>query len=48
MNSSLWIIEEEVDVLCLDESMVENERAVAGIGLIGKLLTKHPFHKRSL
>ena len=48
MNSYLRITEEEVDLLCLDKSMVEKERVIAEIGLVGKLLTKRPYHKRSL
>lgn len=44
MSSSLCIIEEEEDVLCLDETFVEEGKSNSGIGLVGKLLTKHPFN----
>lgn len=48
LKFSLCITKEEDDVLCLNETVVKEGKSKSGIGLVGKLLTKHPFNIQSL
>lgn len=47
MNSSIRISEEDDDEIYLGKDLVTKGRVVSRIGLVGHLLTRYPYNKRS-
>lgn len=48
MNSSLRISMEENDELCLEDNLILEGKKASRYSLVGKLLTKKAYNRRSL